>query len=237
MNISNPHLYSYYHVTSSGEPASYTWTLASAVTGSGGVARYSGVDTSNPSDAPVSVISSATAVSGLTVPAVTTVSSGALLVGGAAINSSSASVVITAPGGMTEKWDLGGKRQEYDDAPQASPGSSGDKTWAFSAPREAAAWLAALRPASGFTSLAASRVSTGINPMLQCDMNSMRSDVTGDGYWNGADVTAIVGLFGQAVERGTRADIHPSTPDGFVDVADLAMIAGALGPNPLQPGS
>ena len=83
-------------------------------------------------------------------------------------------------------------------------------------------------PASAITSLAVAGVSTGTDPMLQCDMNSMHSDVTGDGYWNSADVAAVLGLFGQAVETGTRADIHPATPDGFVDISDLAMIAGRL---------
>ena len=165
----------------------------------------------------------------MTVPAVTTVSTGALLVGGTAINSSNTSVLISAPSGMAERWDLGGKRQEYDDAPQASPGSSGDKTWSLSAAREAAAWLAALRPASGMMSLSVAGVSTGTDTMLQCGMDAMRSDVTGDGYWNSADVAAVLGLFGQAVETGTRADIHP---DGFVDISDLAMIAGQVGSSP-----
>jgi hypothetical protein len=147
VNISNPHLYSYYHVTSSGEPANYIWTLASAVTSSAGIARYSGVNTSTPLDAPSSIASSAAAVSSLTVPAVSTVSPGAMLVGAAAINSTNTSILITSPAGMAERWDLGGKRHEYDDVLQASPGNGGDKTWSFSAAREAAAWLAALRPA------------------------------------------------------------------------------------------
>jgi len=69
-------------------------------------------------------------------------------------------------------------------------------------------------PASAITSLAVAGVSTGTDTMSQCDMDAMRSDVTGDGYWNGADVAAVVGLFGQAVETGTQADIHPGTPDG-----------------------
>ncbi len=47
---------------------------------------------------------------------------------------------------MTQRWDLGGKRQEFDDAIQATAGSSGGKTWTFSAAREGAVWLAALRP-------------------------------------------------------------------------------------------
>jgi hypothetical protein len=50
-------------------------------------------------------------------------------------------------GGMTERWDLGGKRQEYDDAVQAAPGSSGPRTWTLTSPRESVAWLAALRSA------------------------------------------------------------------------------------------
>ncbi len=83
-------------------------------------------------------------------------------------------------------------------------------------------------PASAITSLAVAGASTGTDTTLQCDMNAMRSDVTGDGYWNSADVAAVLGLFGQAVETGTRADIHPITPDGFVDIADLAMIAGRI---------
>ena len=48
---------------------------------------------------------------------------------------------------MTERWDLAGKRQEYDDGVQAVAGSSGAKTWAFSTARDTTGWLAALRPA------------------------------------------------------------------------------------------
>ena len=52
-------------------------------------------------------------------------------------------VLITAPAGMSERWDLGGKRSEYDDGIQAAAGGSGIKTWTFSAARAAAAWLSA----------------------------------------------------------------------------------------------
>jgi len=86
-------------------------------------------------------------VTALTVPGVTTVSPGAMLVGAVALNSSNITVLITGPSGMTERWDLGGKRQEYDDAVQQTAGNSGAKTWTFSAGREGAGWLAALRPA------------------------------------------------------------------------------------------
>jgi len=83
-------------------------------------------------------------------------------------------------------------------------------------------------PLSAVTSLSVTEASTGTASMANCDMDIWRTDVTGDGYWNSADVAAVLGLFGQAVETGTRADIHPATPDGFVDISDLAMIAGSL---------
>jgi hypothetical protein len=146
-SITNPKLYAYYRVATASEPASYTWSLTSAVANSGGVARYSGVDIANPLASTVSTASSSASVAVLTVPGVTTASPEAMLVGAAAINASPTTVTITGPTGMTERWDLGGKRQEYNNAVQPAAGSSGGKTWTFSSARAAAGWLAALRPA------------------------------------------------------------------------------------------
>jgi hypothetical protein len=143
----NPRLYAYYRVAGTSDPASYTWTTRASVAGSGGIARYSGVDTANPLAAAVSTATSSTTVSSLTVPGVTAAVPGAMLIGSVAINASPLSVMIESPTGMSERWDLGGKRQEYDDALQAAAGESGSRTWTFSGPREAAGWLAALRPA------------------------------------------------------------------------------------------
>jgi hypothetical protein len=78
---------------------------------------------------------------------VDTVTPGAMLIGATAINASPTTVTISAPTGMKERWDLGGKRQEYGDQVQPVAGASGPRTWTFSSAREAAAWLAALRPA------------------------------------------------------------------------------------------
>ena len=144
----NPRLYAYYRVAGAGEPATYTWTLSAAVANSGGIARYSGVNNANPLDA-TTTTATATVVTSLAVPAVTTVSPGAMLVGAAAINSSNETILITSPAGMTERWDLGGKRQDYADALQPAAGSSGNKTWTWSSgsARDAAGWLAALKPA------------------------------------------------------------------------------------------
>ena len=146
-SIPNPPMFAYYHVAGAAEPASYTWMLSASVASSGGIARYSGVDNATPLDASAVTASSSAAVTSLSVPGVTTTRSGAMLIGAAAINSSVATVAITGPAGMAERWDLEGKRQEYDDAVQASAGGSGNKIWMFASARAAVAWLAALRPA------------------------------------------------------------------------------------------
>jgi hypothetical protein len=143
----NPRLQAYYRIAGAAEPSTYTWTTHSAVASSGGIARYSGVDNADPLAAPVSTASSSTSVSSLAVPGVTTAVPGAMLIGSAAINASPTTVTIAGPAGMSERWDLGGKRQEYDDATLLAAGDSGPRTWAFSAGRAAAGWLTALRPA------------------------------------------------------------------------------------------
>jgi hypothetical protein len=143
----NPKLYAYYHVATASEPASYSWSLSAAAQSSGGIARYSGVDAENPLDSVVSTASNSASISVLSLPGVTTGTASAMLIGATAINASPTTVTITGPAGMTERWDLGGKRQEYDDAVQVAEGPSGARAWSFSSPRAAAGWLAALRPA------------------------------------------------------------------------------------------
>src|SRR2546428_3737053 len=51
-SIQNPKLYAYYHVAGAAEPASYSWTLSSAVANSGGVAPPSRVRHTTPPGAP-----------------------------------------------------------------------------------------------------------------------------------------------------------------------------------------
>jgi PKD repeat protein len=144
--VANPHVYGYYKVAGGAEgPA--TFTLSASVASGGGIARYSGVNNSSPLDATTSTASSATEVTSATVPGVSTANPNAMLVGCIGINSSSTSVVITAPSGMSQAWDIGGKRNELDDALQATGGPSGAKTWTLSSKRAFAGWLTALRPA------------------------------------------------------------------------------------------
>ena len=143
--VANPHVFGYYHVAGSSEPTSYTWSLGSSVANGAGIARYSGVRAASPIDATATTASGASATTG-TLPGVTTATPGAMLVGCMAINSSSTGVSIASSSGMTEAWDIGGKRHELADHAQAAAGPSGSKTWTFSSAREWAGWLVALRP-------------------------------------------------------------------------------------------
>jgi hypothetical protein len=47
---------------------------------------------------------------------------------------------------MSQAIETGARKFEFADGIQATAGASGDKTWTFSAAREWAGWLAALRP-------------------------------------------------------------------------------------------
>ncbi|MHA7178810.1 phytase [Arthrobacter sp. MDB2-24] len=137
--IANPKVYGYYKVATASEPASYSWTTTSTTSG-GGIARYSGasgLDTAATS-------ATGTAASSGTVPAVTSTTANAMLVGCMSVNSGS--VTLTSPGGMAQAVETGARRFEIADESQPSAGSSGAKTWSFSAVREWAGWLVALRP-------------------------------------------------------------------------------------------
>ena len=139
--IANPHVFGYYKITGSSEPASSTWSLASPVTAGGGIARYSGA---TGLDVPGTRASGAASTSAV-VPGVTTTTAGAMLVGCAGANSSSTSTTIASPAGMTQAWDIGARRHELADGLQAAAGPSGAKTWTFNVAREWAGWVTALR--------------------------------------------------------------------------------------------
>ena len=74
----------------------------------------------------------------------TSTTSNAMLVGCMSVNSGS--VTLTSPNGMSQVVETGARRFEVADGIQAIAGPSGAKTWQFSAAREWAGWLVALRP-------------------------------------------------------------------------------------------
>ena len=86
--------------------------------------------------------------SSLALPGVTTQTAGALLVGGVAVNSSSAGV--TPPSGWSEALEATGIQvTEVANKVQATAGASGSASWTLTGGSYfAAGWMAALRPAS-----------------------------------------------------------------------------------------
>jgi hypothetical protein len=140
----NPKVSGYYHVAGASEPVTYTWTLSSAVANGGGIARYSGVDPAQPLDGAATTAAASSGTSAV-LPGVTTTAPNAMLVGCVGINSSSVGAIITSPPGMTQAWDVGGKRHEVADGIVASAGPTGTRAWTLSTSRAWAGWLIALR--------------------------------------------------------------------------------------------
>jgi phosphatidylinositol-3-phosphatase len=141
-------VFSYFHVVASAaaEPSTYGFRLSAAKRWNGGVTVFHGVNRATPFDTAAAtkvVTSSATAI---TVPGVTTVTPGAMLVGGAGLNS--LTTTLTAPKGWTEAWEADGG-QDADLAYRSVPaaGATGTATWVPSVGNSGAAWVRALRPA------------------------------------------------------------------------------------------
>ncbi|WP_426997067.1 PKD domain-containing protein [Pseudarthrobacter sp. N5] len=145
---SGARVFAYYHVVSSADPASYTWTLSAAVKWGAGMTAYRGVNNTTPLDSPVvtAVDTSYTATS-ITVPSITTVSNGAMLIGGVGLDT--ATPGISPPSGWTQRWQAaGGQIGEEADTTQSAAGASGTATWTLSSARAVAVWRTALKPAS-----------------------------------------------------------------------------------------
>ena len=107
---------------------------------------YRGVSASHPLDvdAPSTKLAT-TYVSSVTAPSITTVTNGALLIGG--LGADGATSTTTAPAGWTEGYDsVGAQMAEQASTPKATAGASGPATWRMSDSRRAAVWMTALRP-------------------------------------------------------------------------------------------
>jgi PKD repeat protein len=142
-------VFGYYHVVTAADAntTSWVWTLSKAQKWSGGVSRYVNVDGSRPLDSAATTAVTANLVSSITVPAVTTATAGAAVVGG--VGADAASVSATSPPGWTEAWqNRVGKLAESAYVSAAGVGSQGSTTWSLGGARAMAAWTVALRPAS-----------------------------------------------------------------------------------------
>jgi hypothetical protein len=125
------------------EGASYQWSWATAAAGTGGITRYSGVDTTTVEDVTSRTnTGTSTAPRGLTI---TTVTDGACVVMG--VGHGVGSVTQTAPTGMTEQYES--NRVAYDDVIQVTAGASGNKDATLSSSDDWGTIIWALRPAGG----------------------------------------------------------------------------------------
>ena len=143
-------VFAYYHVmgAATGEPASWTWQLSGAQKWNAGMTAFSGVDTANPFDTAASTAVNKTYTSSaLTVPGVTTVSAGAMLVGGIGLDS--AATAVGAPTGWTEAFESSGAQvAELSYRPTDAAGPSGSATWTLGKSTASTGWVRALRPAT-----------------------------------------------------------------------------------------
>jgi len=72
--------------------------------------------------------------------------------------------------------------------------------------------------------------SIGTNPLAACGPDAWPADINNDGFSDIADVSALTGVFGQAVPPApARYNIAPDTPDGFVDITDVSRMTGLFG--------
>jgi PKD repeat protein len=145
---SGAEVFAYYHVVGAGESAaSYSWALSSAQKWGGGISAYRGVDASHPLDVAASTkIDGTGTATSITLPGITTVTNGAMVIGGLGADGATAST--TEPTGWTEAFDsVGGKMAEHAYVAQATAGTTGSATWTISAARAMAVWMSALRPA------------------------------------------------------------------------------------------
>jgi Galactose oxidase-like, Early set domain/Viral BACON domain len=142
-------LLSYHKVAGSAEPASYTWTFDISRRALGGIASYSGVNTSTPIDAHGGRANAASTA--VTAPSITTTVPDTLLVGLFCLFNDA---TFTPPAGMTERWDFtvpNPNGMAYEAATEARSGAGATGTRAATSSLSAAslAQLIALKPQAG----------------------------------------------------------------------------------------
>jgi hypothetical protein len=84
------------------------------------------------------------------------------------------------------------------------------------------------RDCDGFS--AAVESSAGTSPTVHCGVDAWPADINNDGFSDITDISALTGVFGQAVpDAPARYDIAPAPPDGFVDITDISRMTGLFG--------
>jgi PKD repeat protein len=156
-------VYVYHHLVTDPavEPDTYRWQLSAPQKWGAGMSVFTGVDPANPFDtAATSALDTTYAATSFTVPGVTTVTDGAMLVGGVGLDNMTA--LVSEPAAWTEAWETTGTQvSELAHRQTGTAGATGNLTWSLSKPAAAGGWVRALRPAprvptASFTASAAS---------------------------------------------------------------------------------
>lgn len=69
-------------------------------------------------------------------------------------------------------------------------------------------------------------IQSGVNAIQIRPVPDCGGDVNGDGTTDSADLSVVIGSFGEAVPAGTSGDVNG---DGVVDAADLSVLIGDFG--------
>jgi hypothetical protein len=200
-NATNVSLLTYYHVAGGSEGANYTWTITTPVAGarmSGGILRYTGVNTASPINVSSANTGSGTAV---TANSVTTTSAQTAVVGfyGTATNTS-----FTPPGGTptaTERFDranAAGPTLEGVTLTEATAGATGNKAATAAATGQWAAQLIALNPTPVDT--------YGTDPTNTADRNSWIPV-----GFTGTDTDTPAPVYNEAYVSGSPATLNASS--------------------------
>jgi hypothetical protein len=126
----------YWHLSTSSEPASYTWSTGGEIFYEGVIACYSGVNTTNPID-PGALKGSGAGGNGtsITAPSITTQASGDLIIGVFQVTESNwgQGVSINLPGALTPRWSFNDTASAFlasagGDRTQTTAGATGGLT-------------------------------------------------------------------------------------------------------------
>jgi hypothetical protein len=169
------HQASFWHVATASEGLT-TWTLGSSTEAAGGIAAYSGADTTTIVDAEAA--GTGTSGTAATVPSLTTTYAGDFIIGLASFNNSSS---LTADAATASRYTsrllaTNGPSLLAEDATQANAGSSAAQT--VTDATSATAWAAqaiALKPASAAGVLS---VQTTATPSFSANLNNGDQTVT-----------------------------------------------------------
>lgn len=141
----------YYHKVTGSEPTAYTWSGFTSGRSAVTIIRLAGIDQTTPLDATPVSASTGVATS-VTVPQLSTVTPGALLLSGGVLNAASAATLVV-PSGMSQLITTTGTGRRQSVASETRPdiGATGSRVWGENpqtVPLQFCAWLIAFRPAS-----------------------------------------------------------------------------------------